>query len=188
MQVTLRKNSWLWFRSCQFSLAIPLLPLMYLFYVAPELVSPRFANAIPFVFAIFVVCSIIALLLYVVWLFNKPKYLIIDLQHNEVRSETEVVCRFLPTDICLLKTHDNKITNWYRFGVEKKNSLADYQIPIGYLADISYIELLDYLELHRRPFCLYHAPWVFKASQTPEDQERHARGEALQKSSAAHKP
>lgn len=182
MQITLKKNSWLWFRSCQFSLAIPLLPFMYIFYVTPELLSPRFANAIPLVFSVFVICSIVTIALYLAWFFNMPKNIVIDLQQNEVKSDDKELCRFLPTDICIIKTHDNKINNWYRFFVEGRNGVAKYKTPIGYSADVPYIDFLEYLEQHRRPFCLYHAPWVFKESQTLEDQKIHTRGKALQKS------
>lgn len=183
MQITLRKNSWLWFRSCQFSLALLLLPLMYHFYLTPETLTPRYAQATPFVFAVFVICSIIAVLLYVHWLVTQPKFIILDLQQREVRSSNKVLYRFTANSRCLLQTHDNNKPYWYRFCIERERQpgVAVYSIPTGYLADTTYTELLDYLEQQQQPFRLYHAPWIFKAAQTADDQARDARGAVLPK-------
>lgn len=180
MQITLRKNTWLWFRSCQFSLAILFLPFMYFNYLNPESLTPRFANAIPYVFAMFAVCSIIALVMYLVWLFSQPTTITIDLERNEVRATDKVLFSFKPNMCCRLHSHSYKKPDWYRFHVENQHGYPMYHTPMGYQADIPYRQLLDHLEQLQRPFRIYHVPWIMrKEEQCAEDIARNERGEAF---------
>lgn len=180
MQITLRKNTWLWLRSCQFSLFILFLPLMYFFYLNPELLTPRFANAIPYIFAMFAVCTLIALVMYLVWLFTEPKTITIDLERNEVRTADKVLFDFTPNRCCRLHSHSYSKPLWYRFHVENQFGYPSYQTPIGYQADIPYQQVLDYLEQQQRPFRIYHVLWVMrKQGQSADDSARNERGKAL---------
>lgn len=177
MIITLRKNITSWIKSHVFyPIYLLALPILYLVPLHP---ASRFSLSVPLLLIIFSLISLWGLGMLLHWLLCRPDTISVDLTKGEVWGPKSLLYRFGIWHCCRIKSHSHSNNLWYRIFFEHTARKDFFHLPEGYLADVPYQQVLDYLEQQQQPFRLVHEPWLFKEAQTDEDKARDERGKAF---------
>lgn len=185
MIITLRKSITAWVKSHAFlPICLLAIPILYFVPLHPE---SRFSISVPLLLIIFSLINLWGIAVFLHWLFFQPNKITVDFTKGEFRGPKSLLYRFDIWHCCRIQSHSHSNNLWYRIFFEHSARRNVFHLPQGYLADVPYQQVIDYLEQQQRPFRLEHAPWLFKEKQAEEDKARDKRGEAILKKQGAQK-